>query len=99
MGVRPESIGIAADMASAAIAGQVRLVEQLGREAIFYVDAGPLQCVSSESGTGNVTVQVGHMTAISNAAAVGLSIQPRHAYLFSAGDQRTISARKSVLAD
>ena len=60
LGVRPESVAVCDTASKAAtICGQVRLVEHLGRETILYVDAGPLQCVSSESGTGNITVQVG----------------------------------------
>jgi multiple sugar transport system ATP-binding protein len=99
MGIRPENLSVTSDPATATLTGQVRLVEHLGRETILYADAGQLQCVSSESGTGNVTVQIGHVTAVSNDTAIGLSIDPRDVYLFSSGDQRTISARKSILAD
>ena len=65
LGIRPENIAVAdARPAGAAIAGRVGLVEYLGRETILYIDAGQLQCVSSESGTGNITVQVGHVAGI-----------------------------------
>ncbi|OBZ97179.1 ABC transporter ATP-binding protein [Pararhizobium polonicum] len=99
MGVRPENLSVVSDPATATFSGQVRLVEHLGRETILYVDAGPLQCVSSESGNGTVTVQIGHVTAIFADAAIGLSIDPRDVYLFSSGAARTISTRKSILAD
>ncbi len=99
MGVRPENVNLASNPAAATFSGQVRLVEHLGRETILYVDAGSLQCVSSESGTGNVTVQIGHVTGVSNDTTIGLGIAPRDVYLFSSGDGRTISARKSILAD
>ncbi len=99
MGIRPENLSVVSDPAAATFSGQVRLVEHLGRETILYVDAGALQCVSSESGNGTVTVQIGHVTAISADAAIGLSINPRDVYLFSAGGARTVSTRKSILAD
>ncbi|MCZ7450860.1 ABC transporter ATP-binding protein [Agrobacterium rhizogenes] len=99
MGIRPEDLGVVSGSATATLSGNIRLVEHLGRETILYVDAGQLQCVSSESGTGNVTVQIGHVTAVSNDTAIGLSIDPRKLYLFSSGDGRTISARKPILAD
>lgn len=97
MGIRPENLSVVSGAAT--FSGQVRLVEHLGRETILYVDAGQLQCVSSESGTGNVTVQIGHVTGVSNDTTIGLGIAPRDVYLFSSGDGRTISARKSILAD
>ncbi|TIX90358.1 ABC transporter ATP-binding protein [Rhizobium sp. P44RR-XXIV] len=98
LGIRPESIAVAdVPSAGAAIAGRVRLVEHLGRETILYVDAGELQCVSSESGTGNITVQVGHVAGINADAVVSLSIDPREIYLFSTQDERTITVRKPIL--
>ena len=98
LGIRPENI-VVADTPSpgAAIAGRVRLVEHLGRETILYVDAGQLQCVSSESGTGNITVQIGHVAGIDADAPVSLSIDPREIYLFSTQDERTITVRKPIL--
>ena len=98
LGIRPESIAVAdTPSAGAAIAGRVRLVEHLGRETILYVDAGALQCVSSESGTGNITVQIGHVAGINADAPVSLSIDPREIYLFSTQDERTITVRKPIL--
>ena len=98
MGVRPENIALLAPPDdNAAIAGRVRLVEHLGRETILYVDAAPLQCVSSESGTGNVTVQIGHVTPVDASQEVALSIDPHEVYLFAGGGQ-TITARKPILS-
>ncbi|WP_267555111.1 ABC transporter ATP-binding protein [Rhizobium rhizogenes] len=98
LGIRPENIVVAdTPSQSAAIAGRVRLVEHLGRETILYVDAGELQCVSSESGTGNITVQVGHIAGVNADAPVSLSIDPREIYLFSTQDERTITVRKPIL--
>ncbi|MFS8112607.1 ABC transporter ATP-binding protein [Rhizobium jaguaris] len=99
LGVRPESIAVQEDAASigATISGRVRLVEHLGRETILYVDAGALQCVSSESGTGNITVQVGHVVGADAEAPISLRVDPREVYLFSANDERTITVRKPIL--
>jgi multiple sugar transport system ATP-binding protein len=98
LGVRPESIAIT-DAASqcATISGHVRLVEHLGRETILYVDAGPLQCVSSESGTGNITVQIGHVAGVAADTSISLRVDPREIYLFSESDERTITVRKPIL--
>ncbi|AEG57139.1 ABC transporter ATP-binding protein [Sinorhizobium meliloti] len=97
LGIRPENIRLSPDDTTrAAICGKVRLVEHLGRETILYVDAGALQCVSSESGTGNVTVQIGQVTPIAADSPVSLSIDPRDAYLFAGDGQRTVTVRKTI---
>ncbi|WP_192936184.1 ABC transporter ATP-binding protein [Sinorhizobium meliloti] len=97
LGIRPENIRLSPDDTTrAAISGKVRLVEHLGRETILYVDAGALQCVSSESGTGNVTVQIGQVTPIAADSPVSLSIDPRDAYLFARDGQRTVTVRKTI---
>jgi len=98
LGIRPENIAVAdGPSPGAVVAGRVRLVEHLGRETILYVDAGELQCVSSESGTGNITVQIGHVAGINADAPVSLSIDPREIYLFSTQDERTMTVRKPIL--
>ncbi|WP_164822736.1 ABC transporter ATP-binding protein [Sinorhizobium meliloti] len=97
LGIRPENIRLSRDDTTrAAISGKVRLVEHLGRETILYVDAGALQCVSSESGTGNVTVQIGQVTPIAADAPVSLSIDPHDAYLFAGDGQPTVTVRKAI---
>ncbi|RVG84423.1 ABC transporter ATP-binding protein [Sinorhizobium meliloti] len=97
LGIRPENIRLSPDDTTrAAISGKVRLVEHLGRGTILYVDAGALQCVSSESGTGNVTVQIGQVTPIAADSPVSLSIDPRDAYLFAGDGQRTVTVRKTI---
>ncbi|WP_192932475.1 ABC transporter ATP-binding protein [Sinorhizobium meliloti] len=97
LGIRPENIRLSPDDTTrAAISGKVRLVEHLGRETILYVDAGALQCVSSESGTGNVTVQIGQVTPKAADTPVSLSIDPRDAYLFAGDGQRTVTVRKTI---
>jgi multiple sugar transport system ATP-binding protein len=96
LGIRPENIRLSpGDATRAAISGKVRLVEHLGRETILYVDAGLLQCVSSESGTGNITVQIGQVTPMAADSPVSLSIDPHDAYLFAGDGQQTVTVRKA----
>jgi multiple sugar transport system ATP-binding protein len=105
LGIRPEDIRVSTGATSSAgaregsISGTVRLVEHLGRETILYVDAGPLQCVSSESGTGNITVQIGQVTPVAAETPISLSIDPRDAYLFAGSENRTVTPGKAIHSD
>ncbi|MGO8075685.1 ABC transporter ATP-binding protein [Rhizobium leguminosarum] len=98
LGVRPENISIVADGAQGgAINGAVRLVEHLGRETILYVDAGNLRTIASESGTGNITVQLSYVAPFAADQNVALKLDANELYLFSPDGGRTISARKTTL--
>ena len=99
LGIRPESLKIGASSEDAAISfdGRVRLVEQLGRETILYVDAGPLATVGSESGTRNFTVQLGNATGFSADEQIKLSASTSSLYLFGP-DGRTLSRPKPIIA-
>ncbi|MBY3176764.1 sn-glycerol-3-phosphate ABC transporter ATP-binding protein UgpC [Rhizobium leguminosarum] len=98
LGVRPENISMVADGAQGgAINGQVRLVEHLGRETILYVDAGNLRTIASESGTGNITVQLSYVAPFAADQNVALKLDANELYLFSPDGGRTISARKTIL--
>ncbi|MBY3049434.1 ABC transporter ATP-binding protein [Rhizobium laguerreae] len=98
LGVRPENISMVADGAQGgAINGQVRLVEHLGRETILYVDAGKLRTIASESGTGNITVQLSYVAPFAADQNVALKLDANELYLFSPDGGRTISARKTTL--
>ncbi|MBY5553606.1 sn-glycerol-3-phosphate ABC transporter ATP-binding protein UgpC [Rhizobium leguminosarum] len=98
LGVRPENISMVADGAQGgAINGQVRLVEHLGRETILYVDAGNLRTIASESGTGNITVQLSYVAPFAADQNVALKLDANELYLFSPDGGRTISARKTTL--
>ncbi|NEK19672.1 ABC transporter ATP-binding protein [Rhizobium leguminosarum] len=98
LGVRPENISMVADGAQGgAINGAVRLVEHLGRETILYVDAGNLRTVASESGTGNITVQLSYVAPFAADQNVALKLDANELYLFSPDGGRTISARKTTL--
>ncbi|MDR9821724.1 sn-glycerol-3-phosphate ABC transporter ATP-binding protein UgpC [Rhizobium hidalgonense] len=98
LGVRPENISMVADGGEGgAIHGQVRLVEHLGRETILYVDAGNLSTIASESGTGNITVQLSYVAPFTAEQNVALKLDARELYLFSSDGGRTLSARKTIL--
>ncbi|MGO7727658.1 ABC transporter ATP-binding protein [Rhizobium johnstonii] len=98
LGVRPENISMVADGAQGgAINGAVRLVEHLGRETILYVDAGNLRTIASESGTGNITVQLSYVAPFAADQNVALKLDANELYLFSPDGGRTISARKTIL--
>ncbi|MBY5763459.1 sn-glycerol-3-phosphate ABC transporter ATP-binding protein UgpC [Rhizobium leguminosarum] len=98
LGVRPENISMVADGAQGgAINGQVRLVEHLGRETILYVYAGNLRTIASESGTGNITVQLSYVAPFAADQNVALKLDANELYLFSPDGGRTISARKTTL--
>ncbi|MBY5346583.1 ABC transporter ATP-binding protein [Rhizobium leguminosarum] len=98
LGVRPENILVAADAAQGgAINGAVRLVEHLGRETILYIDAGNLRTIASESGTGNITVQLSYVAPFAADQNVALKLDSSELYLFSPDGGRTISARKTIL--
>ncbi|MDR9808355.1 ABC transporter ATP-binding protein [Rhizobium hidalgonense] len=98
LGVRPENISMVADGGEGgAIHGQVRLVEHLGRETILYVDAGNLSTIASESGTGNITVQLSYVAPFAAEQNVALKLDARELYLFSSDGGRTLSARKTIL--
>ncbi|MFL5015579.1 MAG: ABC transporter ATP-binding protein [Rhizobium sp.] len=98
LGVRPENISMVADAAQGgAINGAVRLVEHLGRETILYIDAGNLRTIASESGTGNITVQLSYAAPFAVDQNVALKLDSSELYLFSPDGGRTISARKTIL--
>ncbi|OWV75525.1 ABC transporter ATP-binding protein [Rhizobium sp. R634] len=98
LGVRPEAISVVAEGSeSGAVHGEVRLVEHLGRETILYVDAGNLQTIASESGTGNITAQLSYVAPFAAGQKVALKLDAGELYLFAPDGGRTISARKTIL--
>ncbi|MDR6671093.1 ABC transporter ATP-binding protein [Rhizobium sp. 1399] len=98
LGVRPENISVVTDGAeSGAVNGIVRLVEHLGRETILYVDAGELRTVASESGTGNITIQLSYVAPFKADQPVTLKLDAAELYLFTPDGGRTISARKAII--
>ncbi|ANL72732.1 sugar ABC transporter ATP-binding protein [Rhizobium phaseoli] len=98
LGVRPEAISVVAEGSEdGAVHGEVRLVEHLGRETILYVDAGNLQTIASENGTGNITAQLSYVAPFTAGQKVALKLDAGELYLFAPDGGRTISARKTIL--
>lgn len=93
LGIRPEKIQLGEPVAEghARIAAAVRLVEHLGRETIVYADAMPLQAKNSDSGTTNITVQLGTVASLQSGENVVMSFSPLDAYLFAA-DGKTLNS-------
>ncbi|GGA83223.1 ABC transporter ATP-binding protein [Brucella endophytica] len=98
LGIRPENISVAeAGAEGGVLNGTVRLVEHLGRETILYVDAGELRTVASESGTGNITVQLGYVAPFRAGQPVTLKLDAAELYLFAPDGGRTLNARKTII--
>ncbi|TGQ04775.1 MULTISPECIES: ABC transporter ATP-binding protein [unclassified Mesorhizobium] len=96
IGIRPEALHVEpSNRAMPVFSSRVRLVEQLGRETVLYVDASPLQATNSDSGTGNFTLQLNKVSAIGVGATLQVGFEIGDAYLFGP-DGRTLTPRKPV---
>jgi multiple sugar transport system ATP-binding protein len=93
IGVRPEALGICSD---GGFPAKVHLVEHLGRETILYADAGALQTIGSDTGTGNLTVHLPDVAQFAKGDTVRLRFDPADAYLFGGDEQATLSISKSI---
>jgi len=98
IGIRPEHLRFTSQDAVSAhtIQAKVRLIEHLGRETILYADASPLQARGSDSGTGNLTMQVNETVSIAPGESINIGFDIRDAYLF-APNGRTITPRRHVV--
>ena len=96
LGIRPENI-VLTPGSPGTLPATIRLVEQLGRETILYVDAGPLKASSSESGTANLTVQTAEPRPLHPGEAIHLSL-PENALFLFAPDGRRISRARPVFS-
>ena len=97
VGVRPEDLHLAGRDGDIRTDGQLRLSEQLGREAVLYIDAGTLATTGSETGTDDVTLLHTENFAFSEDGSVSFGFTMDDAYLFGP-DDRTISGRKKDIA-
>ncbi|RAZ88313.1 ABC transporter ATP-binding protein [Mesorhizobium hawassense] len=97
IGIRPEGLRVveAGDGVMPVFSSQVRLVEQLGRDTVLYVDASPLQTTNSDSGTGNFTLQLNKVSTVAVGATLRAGFETGDAYLFGP-DGRTLTPRKPV---
>ncbi|OLP59619.1 ABC transporter ATP-binding protein [Xaviernesmea oryzae] len=96
LGIRPENI-VLRPASAGTVPATIRLVEQLGRETILYVDAGLLKASSSESGTANLTVQTAEPRPLHTGEAIHLSL-PENALFLFAPDGRRISRARPVFS-
>jgi multiple sugar transport system ATP-binding protein len=97
VGIRPENLHLVehADADVPTFSSQVRLVEQLGRESLLYLDASPLLTINSDSGTGNFTLQLNKVSAVGIGATLNVGFEIGDAYLFGP-DGRTLTPRKTI---
>jgi len=95
LGVRPERLKIAAAGHIAAFDATVRLVELLGRETIVHADASPLTTVGSDTGTHNVSIQLGDIVPFSIGETIRVGFDLADAYLFGP-DGTTLTPPKPV---
>lgn len=95
IGVRPEHLRLNPEV-GVCVQGELRLVEQLGRETVLYVQAGKLETVESDTGTTNVAVLVGHAAEFAGGSrGMSFGFNVEDAYLFDSGGV-TVSAPKSI---
>lgn len=100
VGVRPEAMVLQSglpdgpdpvhDTNMVQTGGIARMTEQLGREAVLYVDAGDLRTRGSDTGTDNVTLLHAGSAVLTAGSPVKFGFKLADAYLFSPNG-RTIS--------
>ncbi|MDE0589686.1 sn-glycerol-3-phosphate ABC transporter ATP-binding protein UgpC [Halocynthiibacter sp. C4] len=95
LGIRPEAFQLVDDGANGGLSVRVQVIEHLGRETVFYADGGQVRTIDSDSGTANVTVQVGHSFNATVGNSVSISAASDSLYLFDENG-RTISAEKTI---
>jgi len=94
LGLRAEHLSLSPSPVQ--IPATVRMYEQLGRETVLFVDAGAVQSIESEGGSGALTLQMNQPMAVEIGQSLTLGFDPARAYLF-APDGSRCSARRSVL--
>ncbi|POO51801.1 ABC transporter ATP-binding protein [Agrobacterium rosae] len=96
LGVRPERLRTQdADATLITFDAKVRLVEHLGRETIVHADASPLMAVGSDTGTHNVTIQLGKVMPFSVGSSIRVGFSLDDCYLFGP-DGITLTPPKPV---
>jgi multiple sugar transport system ATP-binding protein len=95
VGVRPERLKTGGEAAAVSFGAKIRLIEHLGRETILHVDASPVVTSGSDTGTQNITVQLGDVVAFTNDQAITISFDMADAYLFGP-DGRTLTPSKPI---
>ena len=87
LGLRPEAIV----PRKAGFGATVTLLEHLGRETVVYADAGPLQCIDSDTGTANLVMHLPEVSRLRSGDVMTLGFDVRSAYVFAGADERTVS--------
>ncbi|MCR6727779.1 ABC transporter ATP-binding protein [Agrobacterium fabrum] len=96
LGVRPERLRTQdADASLITFDAKVRLVEHLGRETIVHADASPLMAIGSDTGTHNVTIQLGKVMPFSVGSSIRVGFSLDDCYLFGP-DGITLTPPKPV---
>ncbi|QYA08635.1 ABC transporter ATP-binding protein [Agrobacterium larrymoorei] len=96
LGVRPERLQIGdASSSLATFDAKVRLVEYLGRETIIHADASPLITVGSDTGTHNVTIQLGKVVPFEIGSSIRAVFGLEDCYLFGPNG-KTLTPPKPV---
>ncbi|MCM2435894.1 ABC transporter ATP-binding protein [Agrobacterium rosae] len=96
LGVRPERLQTQdADTSLVGFDAKVRLVEHLGRETIVHADASPLLAVGSDTGTHNVTIQLGKVVPFDVGSSIRVGFALDDCYLFGP-DGNTLTPPKPV---
>ncbi|QRV22400.1 ABC transporter ATP-binding protein [Marinomonas foliarum] len=101
LGIRPENLrlrNLNNNQQDIPITATVKLVEQLGRETVLYVDAQPIKAYQSDTGTEDLTVQIPAMVPLRNQSKIELAFQIENLYLF-APDGATISPQKIIKSE
>lgn len=101
LGIRPENLrlrNLNNNQQDIPITATVKLIEQLGRETVLYVDAQPIKAYQSDTGTEDLTVQIPEMVPLRNQSKIELAFQIENLYLF-APDGATISPQKIIKSE
>ncbi|RJS93486.1 ABC transporter ATP-binding protein [Salinisphaera sp. Q1T1-3] len=92
IGLRPESIRLDGQ-GDHQLSARIGLIEQLGREAIAYLDAAPVRAIESENGLGHLTAQTDGRITLRRDDAVSIGFDAADVYLFDAEGKTLTSAR------
>jgi multiple sugar transport system ATP-binding protein len=86
LGLRPEAF-CDDPGAGLALEGRIAVIESLGRETLFYLEAAGLRAFDSESHEGHFAVHRTRQIAARPGDRLRLGIDPRAVYLFDAADR------------
>lgn len=95
-GIRPEAVHLSSTKASNSVPATVRLVEYIGRETVIYADASPLDPISSETGTSDITVHLAKASSVQAGDKVWLNFDSAEIYLFGGSENATLSASRKT---